>query len=168
MTRLTSDTLPSHGFFSSTAVSTLNFLDPSTFAPKPREEKSAFMKGLQTVLPKFSEAMKRRKILPSILAEVCTRRDRSHIHVLTTFCQMKDPLLLPSILPNVFNISYTLDATQFQDLVLPSLKPLFALRDPPQNMIVLLENLAELQQKTFKSVFRQGGSRIPPSIPNAS
>jgi SCY1-like protein 2 len=52
------------------AVSTLNFLDPSTFAPKPREEKIAFMKGLQTVLPRFSEGMRRRKVLPSILAEV--------------------------------------------------------------------------------------------------
>jgi len=69
---------------------------------------------------------------------------------------MKDPLLLPSILPNVFNISSALDATQFQELVLPSLKPLFALRDPPQNMIVLLENLGELQQKTSKIVFCQG------------
>lgn len=70
LTRLSSDTISTHAFFSSTAVSTLNFLDPSTFAPKPREEKIAFMKGLQTVLPRFSEGMRRRKILPSILAEV--------------------------------------------------------------------------------------------------
>lgn len=70
LTRLSSDTISTHAFFSSTAVSTLNFLDPSTFTPKPREEKIAFMKGLQTVLPRFSEAMRRRKILPSILAEV--------------------------------------------------------------------------------------------------
>ena len=69
---------------------------------------------------------------------------------------MKDPLLLPSILPNVFNISATLDASQFQQLVLPSLQPLFAVRDPPQNMIVLLENLTELQKKTAKNVFRSG------------
>ena len=69
---------------------------------------------------------------------------------------MKDPLLLPSILPNVFNISTTLDASQFQQLVLPSLRPLFAVRDPPQNMIVLLENLTELQKKTAKNVFRSG------------
>lgn len=70
LNRLSSDTISTHAFFSSTAVSTLNFLDPSTFAPKPREEKIAFMKGLQTVLPRFSEGMRRRKILPSILAEV--------------------------------------------------------------------------------------------------
>jgi SCY1-like protein 2 len=69
---------------------------------------------------------------------------------------MKDPLLLPSILPNVFNIAATLDPSQFQQLVLPSLKPLFSIRDPPQNMIVLLENLEELQKKTSKSAFKQG------------
>ena len=71
---------------------------------------------------------------------------------------MKDPLLLPSILPNVFNISAILDANQFQQVVLPSLKPLFLIKDPPQNMIVLLENLSELQKKTAKNVFRTGQS----------
>lgn len=82
LTRLTSDTISAHSFFSSVAVSTLNFLDPSTFAPKPREEKIAFMKGLQTVLPRFSEGMRRRKVLPSLLAEVRRtfriRRKRPH------------------------------------------------------------------------------------------
>jgi SCY1-like protein 2 len=82
--------------------------------------------------------------------------------------QMKDPLLLPSILPNVFSVSSTLDATQFQELVLPSLKPLFALRDPPQNMIVLLENLGELQQKTSKPAFRQGDGGTNISILDVS
>ncbi|KAF8337568.1 kinase-like domain-containing protein [Cantharellus anzutake] len=136
MARLSTETIALHAWFSGVAVSTLNFLDPATFAPKPREEKIAFMKGLQTVLPRFSEGMRKRKILPSILAE------------------MKDPLLLPSILPNVFNISTALDANQFQEIVLPSLKPLFTVKDPPQNMIVLLENLSELQRKTAKNVFR--------------
>lgn len=71
---------------------------------------------------------------------------------------MKDPLLLPSILPNVFNISSTLSAAQFQQLVLPSLKPLFSIRDPPQNMMVLLDNLGELQGKVDKGAFRGGES----------
>ena len=70
LTRLTTETIKTHAWFSGVAVSTLNFLDPATFTPKPREEKIAFMKGLQTVLPRFSEGMRKRKILPSILAEV--------------------------------------------------------------------------------------------------
>jgi SCY1-like protein 2 len=69
---------------------------------------------------------------------------------------MKDPLLLSSILPNVFSISTSLDPSQFQALVLPSLKPLFAVKEPPLNMIVLLENLRTLQEKTAKTVFRTG------------
>ncbi|KAG8917588.1 hypothetical protein FRC00_013429 [Tulasnella sp. 408] len=67
---------------------------------------------------------------------------------------MKDPLLLSSILPNVFNISSNLDPAQFQALVLPSLKPLFAIKDPPIVMMVLLENLEILQGKTSKQCFK--------------
>lgn len=69
-TRLSAQTLPNHSYFSSLAISTLNFLDRSNFASKSREEKVAFMKGLTTVLGRFSEGMKRRKILPSLLEEV--------------------------------------------------------------------------------------------------
>ncbi|KAF8487763.1 kinase-like domain-containing protein [Gautieria morchelliformis] len=75
-------TLPTYPFFSSLPVSTLSFLDRSTFASKTREEKIAFMKGLSGVLPRFSDGLRTRKILPSLLEE------------------MKDTHLLPSILPN--------------------------------------------------------------------
>lgn len=160
LTRLTSQTISSHSFFSSIAVSTLNFLDPSTFAPKPREEKIAFMKGLQSVLGRFSEGMRRRKVLPSLLAEVCILIVSIRVPPIFHVLQMKDPLLLPSILPNVFSIASTLDASQFQQIVLPSLKPLFAVKEPAQNMIVLLENLKELQAKTAKAVFRSGALQL--------
>ncbi|KDQ16224.1 hypothetical protein BOTBODRAFT_54054 [Botryobasidium botryosum FD-172 SS1] len=137
ITRLTTESLPAHPFFSSLAISTLNFLERSTFASKTREEKIAFMKGLNSVLGRFSEGMRRRKVLPSLLEE------------------MKDPGLLPSILPNVFTIAASFDAASFQSLVLPSLKPLFSARDPPQNMVVLLDNLKALQEKTSPQVFRK-------------
>jgi SCY1-like protein 2 len=52
------------------AISTLNFLDRSTFASKTREEKIAFMKGLPGVLPKFSDGLRTRKLLPSLVEEV--------------------------------------------------------------------------------------------------
>lgn len=66
---------------------------------------------------------------------------------------MKDPQLLPYILPNVFAISRVILPTQFAALVLPSLKPLFAIKDPPQNMLTLLNNVKVLQEKTEKPVF---------------
>lgn len=62
--------LPTYPFFSSLPVSTLNYLDRSTFASKSREEKSAFMKGLSGVLPNFSDGLRTRKILPSLIEEV--------------------------------------------------------------------------------------------------
>jgi SCY1-like protein 2 len=68
--RLTSSSLPPHPFFSSLPISTLNFLDRSNFAAKSREEKISFMKGLTGVLDRFSEGLRVRKILPSLLEEV--------------------------------------------------------------------------------------------------
>lgn len=68
---------------------------------------------------------------------------------------MKDSYLLPSILPNIFFISKTLTPGQFASIVLPSLKPVFAVKEPPQNMLTLLENLALLQEKTDKLTFKE-------------
>lgn len=68
--RLSLASLPSHPFFSSLAISTLNFLDPTTFASKPREEKATFLRGLVRVMPTFSERLRKGKILPSLLEEV--------------------------------------------------------------------------------------------------
>lgn len=68
---------------------------------------------------------------------------------------MKDINLLPYILPNVFVISQSLSPAQFASTVLPSLKPLFIIKEPPQNMLTLLDNLTMLQDKTDKNVFRE-------------
>jgi SCY1-like protein 2 len=68
--RLSTSALPTAPFFSSLPISTLNFLDRTTFAAKPQEEKIAFMKGLTAVLSRFSESLKERKLLPSLLEEV--------------------------------------------------------------------------------------------------
>ncbi|KAJ4464613.1 other/SCY1 protein kinase [Lentinula edodes] len=138
--------LPSDSFFSSLPISTLNFLDRSNFTAKTREEKISFMKGLTSVLSRFSEGLKSRKILPSLLEE------------------MKDSHLLPYILPNVFAISNALSSSQFASMVLPSLTPLFAIKEPPANMLTLLDNLPMLQSKTEKVVFRR---EVLPLVYNA-
>ncbi|KAI0030365.1 kinase-like domain-containing protein [Vararia minispora EC-137] len=144
--RMSPDALPSHSFFSSLPISTLNFLERSNFATKSREEKVSFMKGLTGVLDRFSEGLRIRKILPSMLEE------------------MKDTHLLPYILPNIFLISKIISSQQFASLVLPSLKPLFIVKDPPQNMLTLLDNLETLQSKTEKNVFRE---HVLPLVYNA-
>lgn len=76
--RPTPSTLPSHSFFSSLPISTLNFLDRSNFTAKTRGEKVSFMKGLTGVLDRFSEGLRMRKILPSLLEEVSFPRPPSH------------------------------------------------------------------------------------------
>ena len=68
---------------------------------------------------------------------------------------MKDKHLLPHILPNIFAISTALSSSQFANLVLPSLRPLFSIKEPPQNMLTLLDNLPMLQSKTDQRVFRE-------------
>ena len=72
--RPTPEDLPSHSFFSSLPISTLNFLDRSNFTAKTREEKISFMKGLTSVLDRFSDGLRTRKILPSLLEEVGSQK----------------------------------------------------------------------------------------------
>src|SRR5688572_13451814 len=83
--RPTPETLPTHAFFSSLSISTLNFLDRSNFTTKTREEKISFMKGLGSVLDRFSEGLKTRKILPSLLEEVSTTSSERFGPYLTPF-----------------------------------------------------------------------------------
>ncbi|CCA68430.1 related to bovine rhodopsin kinase and to YGR052w [Serendipita indica DSM 11827] len=144
--RPTPETIPQNSFFNSLPISTLNFLERSNFASKSREEKIAFMKGLNGVLDRFSRGLRERKILSALLEE------------------MKDPYLLPSILPNVFTISNDLSPSQFASRVLPTLKPLFAVKEPPQNMLTLLDNLKMLQEKTDAAVFKE---HVLPLVYNA-
>ncbi|KAK4512504.1 uncharacterized protein ATC70_003205 [Mucor velutinosus] len=121
-------------YFDNLLVSTMKFLE--NFPEKTREEKAQFMKGLARVLGQFPDRVLKRKILPSLLEE------------------LKDNQLLPYTIPNIFIITQKLSQQEFCDLVLPSLKPVFNVRDPPQNMIVLLEKLDVFQQKTPREVFR--------------
>lgn len=112
------------------------------------------MKGLMSVLGKFSDGLRIRKILPSLLEEVRFEAlSGTPFDEMTK--QMKDTQLLPYILPNIFAIAQILSSTQFATLVLPGLKPLFALKEPPANMLTLLDNLQMLQEKTEKPVFRE-------------
>jgi SCY1-like protein 2 len=144
--RPTPATLPSQPFFNSLPISTLSFLDRATFATQGRADKISFLRGLTGVLPRFSVSLRARKILPSLVEE------------------MKDPSLLPYLLPNVFAIAQDLSALAFQTQVLPALRPLFALTDPPANMLTLLEHLELLRTKTDKATFQ---TAVLPLVYNA-
>ena len=119
--------------------STLNFLERSRFTSRHREEKRAFMNGLVSVLERFSEGLWARKVLPELLEAVGRSPILEHGQGFILL-QMKDPHLLPSIHPDIFAISTSLSPSQFALQVPPSLKPLFAVQEPPQNMTTLLDN----------------------------
>ncbi|EJT45147.1 clathrin-coated vesicle protein [Trichosporon asahii var. asahii CBS 8904] len=144
--RISLSSLTTHPFFSSLAISTLNFLDPTTFASKPREEKATFLRGLVRVLPTFSDRLKKGKILLSLLEE------------------MKDPYLLPFLLPNVFEISKTLNKEEFAQ-VLPKLQPLFAMKDPPQNMLSKLPLIAVANLSSARQLVTVRGKNKPADVP---
>lgn len=91
-------------------------------------------------LPQFSDRLLRRKVLPALLE------------------LMSDRSLLPFILPNVFHIAKTLSSIEFTATVLPRLQPLFSVQDPPQNQLMLLDQIELFVAKTSPPVFREGKS----------
>lgn len=136
--RLSAASFQQSGYFNSILVSTLKFMERDSFAGRTKEERVQYLKGLLKILPQFSDRLLRRKVLPAVL-ELMT--DRS---------------LLPFILPNVFHISKNLSSLEFTNSVLPKLEPLFSVQDPPQNMLLLLDQIEPLfVPKVAPTTFRE-------------
>ncbi|GAC96470.1 likely protein kinase [Pseudozyma hubeiensis SY62] len=136
--RLSATAFQQSGYFNSILVSTLKFMERDSFAGRTKEERVQYLKGLLKILPQFSDRLLRRKVLPAVL-ELMT--DRS---------------LLPFILPNVFHISKNLSSLEFTNSVLPKLEPLFSVQDPPQNMLLLLDQIEPLfVPKVAPTTFRE-------------
>lgn len=127
-------TLP---YFNSMLVSVLKFMERDNFAARTREEKCQFLRGLLKLLPQFSQALLRRKILTSLVE------------------LMHDRTLLPYILPNVFFIAKNLSSIEFTTKVLPRVRHLFVVQDPPQTLMLLLNNIDLFIAKTSPAVFRE-------------
>ena len=126
------------------------------------------MKGLLRVLPGFSDRLKRRKILPSLLDEVgFASATGSRVNQVLTrrFLkqQMKDVYLLPFLLPDVFEICKTLTNDEFAE-VLPRVQPLFDLKDSAQTMLMLIESIPMFAQKTSPEVFRKSEWSLQPDV----
>ncbi|KAF9164746.1 hypothetical protein DFQ26_001092 [Actinomortierella ambigua] len=135
MMRMNAVEFQSSKFFDNILVSTMRYME--TFAEKTRDDKSQFMKGLLRVLSQFPERVLYKKILPALLDE------------------MKDHALLPFTMPNVFYIAEKMTPREFEDKVLPALKPIFLVREPVQNLLTLLEKIDMLQQKVGGAVFKE-------------
>ncbi|KAJ3329806.1 SCY1-like protein 2 [Blyttiomyces sp. JEL0837] len=123
-------------FFESIQVSTINFLE--TFVEKTQMQKAQFLKGLVRMLPQFSKKIINRKILPALLQE------------------LKDPAMSPFVLPNIFWIAENITNAEFASNILPSLKPVFRMTDPPQAVMLLLSRMDLLMKKCpTPEVFKQ-------------
>ena len=107
---------------------TVKYLD--LIAEKTQANKSQFFKGLVNVLSQFPKRVIIRKVLPVLLDE------------------LKDHQLIAYVLPNIFWIAETMTNDEFASKIFPGLKPVFAVRDPPQVLIFIMENMDLLLKKT--------------------
>ena len=117
-------------YFESMLTTTIKYLD--TLVEKEDVEKAEFLKGLVSILGAggFSQRVQRQRILPSLLEE------------------LKSPLQIPFVLPNVFAIADGCSKREFQDLIFPSLIPVFKIDDPIQVVLILMQKMDLLLQKT--------------------
>jgi SCY1-like protein 2 len=69
--------------------------------------------------------------------------------------EIKDHSLLPLVLPNVLYIAEKTSSIDFTNRILPSLKPLFSIKEPAPAVIALLDKTTVLQKKTSASVFKE-------------
>lgn len=70
--RYTARTFQTLPYFHNLLVSVLQFLERDSFVARSREEQVQFLRGLLKLLPKFSTALLRRKLLPSVRLLVCS------------------------------------------------------------------------------------------------
>lgn len=64
--RYSAKTFQSLPYFNSILVSVLKFMERDSFMARSRQEKIQFLRGLHKMLPQFSPALQRRKLLPSV------------------------------------------------------------------------------------------------------
>ncbi|RKO87940.1 hypothetical protein BDK51DRAFT_25765 [Blyttiomyces helicus] len=125
--RLSLSELPGHPHFNNILISTIKYLD--SFPEKTQMQKAQFLKGLVRVLPQFSDRLLHRKILPALLQN------------------LKDHVMSPFLLPPIFWISERMGDADFVAKVLPSLKPVFRMTDPPQAIILMVSRVDLLLKK---------------------
>jgi len=81
---------------------------------KSPPEKAEFFRSLPKVMPQFPDRILFRKILPTLLEE------------------LKDLQLAPFLLLSILFICEKLSVEEYATKVLPFLRPLFTVADPPQ------------------------------------
>ncbi|KAJ2078938.1 Protein kinase domain-containing protein ppk32 [Coemansia sp. RSA 988] len=125
--RISLEQIEGCGLFGGDLIETLQRLE--ALVEMPRDQQAAFVGRLVQVLPRFSERVQRRRLLPLLLG-------------LTT-----DPLLQTPALRCVLLISESLEPAQFSARVMPALTPLIGQQLPAQTTKVVLASMPLLQRK---------------------
>ncbi|TKR80660.1 hypothetical protein L596_014699 [Steinernema carpocapsae] len=115
-------------YFDDILTKTLNYFD--SLMQMDNSQKMQFFKGLPVVLEKFPKRPLLQKVMPYLAGEFGT------------------PDLIPFILPSVFLIAELATKEEFERTVLPHLLPVFSMDRPYQIVLLLLQKMELLLQKT--------------------
>uniref|UniRef100_A0A0R3RRS4 Protein kinase domain-containing protein n=1 Tax=Elaeophora elaphi TaxID=1147741 RepID=A0A0R3RRS4_9BILA len=115
-------------YFDEPLIRTLNSLD--SLCQMDYTQKMNFFKQLPQFLMKFPKRPLIQKILPQLCAEFIATE------------------LVPFILPGIFHITGITSNDEFAAAVLPQLVPVFSIERPYQVLLLLLQNMDLLLQKT--------------------
>ncbi|KAL1138476.1 hypothetical protein AAG570_008539 [Ranatra chinensis] len=115
-------------FFEDVGVKALNYLD-SLFQWDNRQ-KSHFYKGLPQILGKLPHRVLLYRVIPCLVKEFV------------------NPMMVPFVLPNVFAIADGCNKQEFSMHILPHLKPVMALQDPIQILLIFMQRMDLLLKST--------------------
>ncbi|VDK70874.1 unnamed protein product [Onchocerca ochengi] len=122
-------------YFNEPLIQILNSLD--SLCQMDYAQKMNFFKQLPQLLMKFPKRPLIQKILPQLCAEFIATE------------------LVPFILPSVFHIAGTTNNDEFAAVILPQLIPIFTLERPYQILLLFLQNMDLLLEKTNDEAARK-------------
>ncbi|XP_012054703.1 PREDICTED: SCY1-like protein 2 [Atta cephalotes] len=108
-------------YFTDISVKTLNYLDK--LFQWDNLQKSQFYKGLPQLLKQLPHRVVLHRVLPALYKELV------------------NPPMIPFVLPNILQVMEVSEIEEFREHILPNLKPVLALEDPPQISLVLMQQV---------------------------
>jgi len=99
-------------YFTDIGVKTLNYLDK--LFQWDNLQKSQFYKGLPQLLKQLPYRVVLHRVLPALYKELV------------------NPPMIPFVLPSILQVMEITEIDEFREHILPNLKPVLALEDPPQ------------------------------------